>query len=195
MTEKEMTPEILPGSPRAKSIRILVLSILIMVLVIYLVAEDLQGIETWIRNNGALGLAVSVLVYAVLGASLIPAEPLTVVIAAAFGPLPAIFASTLGNLLAALVEYFIGARLHDATNFTEQKKHLPFGIGNLPVDSPLFLILGRVIPGAGPKLVGILGGMYKVPLFRFTWTAIIPILLGSILFAYGGAGLINLIKR
>jgi uncharacterized membrane protein YdjX (TVP38/TMEM64 family) len=54
---------------------------------------------------------------------------------------------------------------------------------------------GRMIPGYGPKLVSVVAGMYKVPLFRYVWTTAIPTIIGAALFAYGGYGIINLITH
>ena len=102
-------------------------------------------------------------VYGVLGASLIPSEPLTVLIGAIFGPLIATLIATLGNVLAAYVEYFIGTRVGTAASFTKNRDKLPLGLGKLPVHSPAFLILGRMVPGAGPKLVSFSGRCLSCP--------------------------------
>lgn len=45
------------------------------------------------------------------------------------------------------------------------------------------------MPGYGPKMVGLMGGMYRVPLWRFMWTAAIPNLVGAAIYPGGGAGL------
>jgi hypothetical protein len=51
------------------------------------------------------------------------------------------------------------------------------------------LSLARIVPGYGPKMVGIVGGMYHVLLWRFIWTAAVPNAIGALLFAFGGHGL------
>lgn len=177
------------GGSRASSIRLLVVSTFIIAVIVFFVLEDMPAIRAFIRDNGMIGLAAAVLVYAVLGATLVPSEPLTILVGAIFGPLVATLVATLGNLLAALVEYYIGRRIRDASSLAERMHKLPFGLGKMPVHSPAFLILGRMVPGAGPKLVSLLGGLYHVPLGRYIWTAAIPTALGAAIFAFGGWGI------
>jgi uncharacterized membrane protein YdjX (TVP38/TMEM64 family) len=184
----------LEGGGRARAVRNLVLSLLIMAAGVFFISKDMQAIQSFILQNKALGLIVAVVVYGVLGASLIPSEPLTVLIGAIFGPLIATLIATLGNVLAAYVEYFIGTRVGTAASFTKNRDKLPLGLGKLPVHSPAFLILGRMVPGAGPKLVSFLAGVYHVPLLRYLWTTIIPTALGAAIFAFGGFGIFQLIK-
>ena len=184
----------LEGGGRARAIRNLVLSLLIMAAAVFFISKDMEVIKRFILENQALGLFVAVVVYGVLGASLIPSEPLTVLIGAIFGPLIAIVIATLGNVLAAYVEYFIGRRVGTAASFAKNRDKLPFGLGKLPVQSPAFLIIGRMVPGVGPKLVSFLAGVYHVPLLRYLWTTIIPTALGAGIFAFGGFGIFQLIK-
>jgi len=184
----------LEGGGRSRAVRSLVLSLLIMAAAVFFISKDMEAIKSFILQNRALGLSVAVVVYGVLGASLIPSEPLTVLIGAIFGPLIATFIATLGNVLAAYVEYFIGTRVGTAASFTKNRDKLPFGLGKLPVHSPAFLILGRMVPGAGPKLVSFLAGVYHVPLLRYLWTTIIPTALGAAIFAFGGFGIFQFFK-
>jgi uncharacterized membrane protein YdjX (TVP38/TMEM64 family) len=179
------------GGERAKAVRLLVASLLILGVGGFFVYQDMDAIREFIGQNGAWGIAAAILVYAILGATLVPSEPLTVLIGAIFGPLVATLVATLGNLLAALVEYYIGRRLRDASRFADRLHKLPFGLGKLPVQSPIFLIFGRMVPGAGPKLVSVLGGLYHVPMGRYIWTTIIPTAIGAAIFAFGGWGLGN----
>lgn len=163
-----------------------------MAVVALVVAFDFEKIKTFISQAGAWGIVLSVVVYALLGMTLVPSEPLTLLLGAMFGPWIALLASGTGNTLAAIVEYYVGRRIGSATNLMEQKEKLPFGLGKLRIDSPLFLIGGRMIPGYGSKVVSFLAGIYHVPLYRYVWTTIIPIFAGSIFFAFGGFGLKNL---
>jgi len=128
------------------------------------------------------------MIYAILGLTLIPSEPLTLFIGALFGPLLATLIAGTGNTLSAFVEYYLGTHIGSATNFNEKKNKLPFNLGKLKVESPLFLIGARLVPGYGPKVVSMLAGIYRVPLLRYLWTTIIPIFLGSAVFAFGGFG-------
>lgn len=174
---------------RNQSISILVFSLLIMGLAAVFITTDLNKIKDFISQAGAWGIALSILLYALLGVTLIPSEPLTLFIGALFGPVLATLISWVGNTISAFIEYYIGTHIGSATNFEERKNKLPFGLGKLKVESPLFLIGGRMIPGYGPKVVSMMAGMYRVPLLRYLWTTAIPIFFGSVIFAFGGAGI------
>lgn len=185
--------EEIEGGERTNAVRLLILSLLILAAGGYFVYNDMPAIRQFIGENGKWGIAVAVVVYGILGATLVPSEPLTVLVGAIFGPWVATIVATAGNLLAALVEYYIGRRLRDASRFADRLHKLPFGLGRFPVHSPIFLIFGRMVPGAGPKLVSILGGLYHVPLWRYIWTTIIPTAIGAAIFAFGGWGLGNVL--
>jgi uncharacterized membrane protein YdjX (TVP38/TMEM64 family) len=182
----------LEGGKRASAIRLLVISVLAIAGVVFLLLNEMKGIRAFISDNGVLGLGVSVLVYGLLGATLVPTEPLTILIGAAFNPLVATIAASLGNILAAFIEYYLGNKISDASNFMKMKEKLPFKLGTLPMTSPIFLIFGRMVPGYGSKLVSVLGGMYHIPLGLYLWTTAIPTVLGAVIFAYGGFGVLQL---
>ena len=181
-------------TPKGKNASIVIFSVLIVVVAAVFFAVDMQKIKTFIAGIGAWGILVSIIVYALLGLTLIPSEPLTILIGAIFGPFIATLVAGVGNTLSALVEYYLGRKLGQAANFMEKKHKLPFGLGKLPVDSPLFLLGARSIPGYGPKAVSIISGVYHVPLFLYLWTAAIPTFLGAAIFAFGGFGLSSLFK-
>lgn len=173
---------------------VLISSVLLVIVAGVFFTLDLEIIKTFIAGIGVWGLLVSILVYALLGLTLIPSEPLTILTGAIFGPLVATLVAGLGNTLSALVEYYLGKKIGQASSFMEQKHKLPFGLGKLPVDSPIFLIAARSIPGYGAKAVSFLSGVYHVPLFTYLWTAAIPTFLGAAIFAFGGFGLGSLFK-
>jgi uncharacterized membrane protein YdjX (TVP38/TMEM64 family) len=149
--------------------------------------QDLNKVKAFISQAGIWGIIVSILLYALLGVTLIPSEPLTLFIGALFGPWLATLIAGTGNTLSAFVEYYIGTHIGSATNFAERKDKLPFGLGKMKVDSPLFLVGARMIPGYGPKIVSMMAGIYRVPLLRYLWTTAIPIFIGATVFAFGGA--------
>lgn len=173
----------------SQSIAILIFSVLVMAVIAFLFATDMEKIKLFIRQAGIWGPLVSVFVYVMLGMTVIPSEPITLLIGALFGPLTATLVAGTGNTLAAIVEFYLGRHLGKATNFLEKKEKLPLGLGKLKVESPMFLIGARMIPGYGPKVVSVLAGVYHVPLWRYIWTTAIPVFLGALIFAYGGHGL------
>lgn len=180
---------------RTRSIQIIGVCVLLMILIGVVATKDMDVIKSFISHSGYWGLPVAVAIYGLMGATVIPSEPLTVIISTLFTPLLATLVAGVGNTIAAVIEYYLGAKLSDAASFDEKRQHLPLGLGKLPVQSPLFLMGGRMIPGYGPKLVSVVAGMYKVPLFRYVWTTAIPTICGAALFAYGGYGIINLITH
>ena len=110
------------------------------------------------------------------------------------GPLFAILLATLGNTLAAIVEYFVGNDIKDLIDFEEKKKKLPFHLGQLPINSPVFLVLARMLPGYGAKFVSIACGVYHVPMITHVWTVAVSNLIGAALVTLWGTGLIHLIR-
>jgi uncharacterized membrane protein YdjX (TVP38/TMEM64 family) len=149
------------------------------------VIHHVPALESFILQIGFFGPLISIVLQTVFGASPIPTEPLTMINGALFGPLRGALYSWVGYMLASLIEYFIGTRIGISANFEGQKEKMPFGLGQFPAGSPWFLCLARIVPGYGPKMVGVVGGMYHVPLWRFVWTAAIPNAVGALAFAFG----------
>jgi membrane protein YqaA with SNARE-associated domain len=100
-----------------------------------------------------------------------------------------------GNTLSALVEYYLGTHVANITNFMERKEKLPWGLSKVKVDSPLFLIGARMVPGVGPKFVSITAGIYRVPFLLYLWTSAVSVFLGAVVFALGGSGLGSLFVK
>ncbi|PKO02473.1 MAG: hypothetical protein CVU43_07680 [Chloroflexi bacterium HGW-Chloroflexi-5] len=174
---------------RKKTLATLFTSLAFMVAIGAIVAFDFEKIKSFISHAGVWGLVISVFVYAALGMTFVPSEPLTLLIGAMFGPWTAMIVSWIGNTLAAIVEYYVGQRIGSAANFLEKKEKLPFGLGKLPVDSAWFLIGGRAIPLYGAKAISVMAGVYHVKLLRYIWTTAVTIFFGSLMFSFGGFGL------
>jgi uncharacterized membrane protein YdjX (TVP38/TMEM64 family) len=178
---------------RKQTITTAITTLLFMIVIGALVAFDFEKIKTFISNAGVWGILISILVYACLGMTFIPSEPLTLLIAAIFGPWVAMLASWVGNTMSAVVEYYIGQRIGSVANFMEIKEKLPFGLGKLKIDSPWFLIGGRAIPLYGAKAISVVAGVYHVPLFKYIWTTAVTVFFGSAIFSFGGFGLSKLL--
>ncbi len=157
------------------------------------VARHMAALKNFVARMGALGPLISITLQTAFGASPIPTEALTMLNGAMFGPIKGALYSWIGYMLASVIEYYMGKRIRRASDFDGRQIKLPFGLGRFPVDSPWFLILARIVPGYGPKVVGIVGGMYRVPLWRFIWTAAIATAVGALAFAYGGHSLKSLL--
>jgi uncharacterized membrane protein YdjX (TVP38/TMEM64 family) len=179
---------------RTKLAVVLITVLVIILIVILILSRNMDGIREFLLRSGQIGLVISVGLYGLLGASPIPSEPLTVLLSALYGPFYITIVATLGNLLSALVEYYIGRKIGDVSDFQKRRQKLPFGLGKIPADSVAFLLLGRFLPGYGAKFISILSGICHVPLWRYTWTTVLSTLIGAAIVAYGGFGLLNLFK-
>jgi uncharacterized membrane protein YdjX (TVP38/TMEM64 family) len=176
---------------KLQTIAVVLLAFAFSIAMVTYVANHPETVEAFIRQVGVWGPLVSVVLYAILGVSPIPSEALSMINGAVFGPLLGTLVGFVGNMIAALIEYWIGASLGNVADFEERKEHLPFGLGRLPVNSIWFLLFARMVPGYGGKLVSVIGGVYRVPLWRYIWTAAIPTFVGTALFVMGGFGLMN----
>jgi uncharacterized membrane protein YdjX (TVP38/TMEM64 family) len=151
-------------------------------------------IEALLQKHEKTGLFICFMMYPILGLTLIPSEPVTLLVLAWKGPIFALAMATVGNTLAAYVEFYIGGSLGDLANFEQRKHKLPFNLGRLPINSAAFLFFARMIPGFGPKFVSIAGGMYRVSRFTYLWTTLAANLLGASLITLGGTGIFALFK-
>lgn len=167
--------------------------LVIAVVFIYFVAKNLRDIETIVGHAGLAAPVVIIILYGFFAITPISTDPLTVVTGAMFGPLFGVLISWIGNCVASLVEYYFGSHIGKIANFNEIRKKLPLGLGNLPINSPWFLIGGRLIPGYGGKIISILAGVHHVKLILYLWTSALTNFLGSILLVFGGYHIIRLI--
>lgn len=183
-----------PKKSNLITILILVGTLILLFMAAHYFESEINQVKTFLQKSGPYAFLVSIFIYGILGASPVPSEPLTAVLSGLFKPWQAMLVATLGNSLAALVEYFLGGRLGNLANFEEKRQKLPFKLGQLPVDSPVFLIFGRMIPAFGPKVISLMSGIYRVPLWRYLWTTLVTNLAGAALIAYGAFGLIHLLQ-
>ena len=177
------------------SIIILVVMLVILFVIVSYFSNELQAIGNFIRQLGVLGWLASILMFAVFGATPIPSEPFTVLITTIFGPVLTAIITALGNLLAGTVEFLIGRRVGKVADFDKIREKLPFGLNKVPVDSPLFLIGARLIPGYMPKFVSIISGIYKVPIYRFLWTTAVVTTAGALVISFGGHTILTLLGQ
>jgi uncharacterized membrane protein YdjX (TVP38/TMEM64 family) len=173
-----------------KPLGVILLAILVSVFVLKQGANDLIKISDKYHD---LAIIISLLAYALLGATVVPSEPLTLFLVALYGPVLTLLIATVGNTLAAMVEFVIGRSVGDLAEFERRKARLPFHLGQIPIQSPVFLLLARMLPGFGPKFVSLACGIYRVPLFTYTWTTVVSNLVGAALVVSGGYGLMKLL--
>jgi uncharacterized membrane protein YdjX (TVP38/TMEM64 family) len=167
-------------------------ALFVVVAIIFALTFRLAALTAFLENYSTFGLVACLFAYVLLSVTPIPSEPVTVLVLAWKGPTAAIIVATLGNTLAAMMEFYIGQSLGDMADFEEKKEKLPFHLGRLPIDSPVFLLLARMLPGFGPKFVSLAGGLYQVPMITYLWTATVSNLIGAVFFVLGSYGLIKL---
>ncbi len=151
-----------------------------------------ENFQAFVTDNPQATLIVSLMIYAALGMTFIPTSPITLFLAVLIGPLQAALVATLGNTLAAIVEYKIGQTLGDILNFEEKKRKLPFSLGRLPIDSPYVLLFGRLVPG-GVRGLSYIAGAYQVPMKLYLVTTIIMSMFSALVIAFGGDKIISLL--
>jgi uncharacterized membrane protein YdjX (TVP38/TMEM64 family) len=170
---------------------LIIIGFLFSVGCIYYVAHNMEVISKFITSVGVFGPILSVVLYGVLSITPIPTDPISVLNGALFGPVVGSLVSWMGNNIAAFIEYYLGMGIRNLTHFDKVKNKLPFGLGKLPVSSFGFLFFGRFVPQVGGKVVSLMGGMYKVPIKKYMWTAALSNIVGAILFALGGWSLLK----
>lgn len=164
------------------------------ILILYFVAKNIHDVERIIITAGMAGPAVAVALYALFAPTPVSTDSLTIICGAIYGPIYGTAISWMGNNIAALVEYFVGAHIRENTDFEKEKKKLPFGLSKLPINSVLVLTLGRMLPFYGSKVISIMAGMYGVPKKRYIWTSALINLTGAIMLSYGGFQFLNYLK-
>jgi uncharacterized membrane protein YdjX (TVP38/TMEM64 family) len=189
---KEFVTNILKTLRHNKVIQITLMVLIIAATVLLMVSFNLPDAKAFIRAHRGQAALISIGVYFLLGFTFIPASPLTLFLAVLMGPFEAVLIATVGNTLAALVEYQIGATVGDIFEFESHMENLPFRLGELPITSPLLLMAGRLLP-LGKRGFSIVCGAYQVPIGRYLWTSVVMYIVNASFLAFGGAGLARLI--
>ena len=171
-------------------VRIVLILLIIAAAVFVSLNFTFADIQVFIQENPRLTIVISLLIYVSFGLTFLPSIPLTLFIAVLIGPLQAAIVATVGNTLAALLEYQVGKTIGDVVNFEGIKSKLPLGLGKLPIDSPYFLLAARSIP-AGTRGFSLVCGAYQVPFLSYTWTTFTMYFISSLILSYGSLGLIR----
>lgn len=174
--------------------KIIPLAIFILTAFILVKFFNIAALREFLNQHEKLGFVACICAYVLLGVTVVPSDPITLLVIAWKGPAAAISLAVIGNTLASFVEYIIGRNIGDLADFEKQKEKLPFHLGRLPVGSPVFLVFARLLTSYGSKVVSIAAGMYQVPLFTYLWTTLVTNLIGAVVIVFGGYGLIKLIQ-
>lgn len=93
------------------------------------------SLKNFLDQHERLGYIACVFAYVLLGATVIPSDPITLLVITWKGPVVAILLAAIGNTLSSIVEFYVGRSLGDLADFEKQKEKLPFHLGRLPVNS------------------------------------------------------------
>lgn len=171
-----------------KTVQIGSVILFVIIGVLIMVSFDLAATQAFLQENRGQAALVSIVIYFLLGFTFIPSSPLTLFLAILIGPIETSLIATIGNTLAALIEYQIGATVGDIFNFEEKMEDLPFDLGELPIASTKLLLVVRLLP-LGKRGFSFVCGAYQVPLGKYLWTTFLMYLLNASILAFGGAGL------
>ena len=191
---KDTITGILKTLRQNKAVQITLILIILGASLLIMLSFDFQDTKAFIRANRSQAALISIGIYFLLGFTFFPASPLTLFLAVFMGPFETVAIATLGNTLAALVEYQIGATVGDIFNFEIHMEQLPFRLGKLPITSPLLLMAGRLLP-LGKRGFSIVCGAYQVPLGRYLWTTVMMYIINASVLAFTGAGLVRLFQN
>ena len=176
--------------PRDKWLNIGILAVLTIAGIILSIRFDWPTVEAFMQANPSWTIVISLVVYTLLGLTVIPSTPLVVIVALNIGLLPAILVSGAGQTLASWLEFYQGRLINDAIDLDAMKSKLPQKVRDMPIASPVFQLAARVIV---PKPLALLSGAYRVPLGTYLGISFLENTLGSAVFGLTGLGILNLV--
>jgi uncharacterized membrane protein YdjX (TVP38/TMEM64 family) len=176
-----------------KAVQIGLVLLFLAVGVLIMISFDLPDAKAFIRAHRGQAALISIVIYFLMGFTFIPASPLTLFLAVFMGPWETVLVATIGNTLAALLEYQIGSTVGDIFNFEAKMQNLPLGLGKLPITSPYLLMAGRLLP-LGKRGFSIVCGAYQVPYGKYLWTTVLMYIINAGFIAFTGTGLLRLFQ-
>lgn len=171
-------------------VKIILIIVFFVIIIIFNKYFDMAQVKVAIQKNPQLSIVISLAVYFLSSFTFIPSSPLTIIMSMLNSPTLAITSATIGNTLSALVQYHIGTTLTGIKNIEEKRDKLPSFLRRLPMNSPLFLLVGRIIPG-GTRGLSVVCGFYHVRFVTFLWTTVIMQMISAIFIVFGGTKLIE----
>lgn len=151
---------------------------------------DAMGGAASVRERwGLAAAAILVPVHAVVAVSPFPSEVVALMHGAIYGFALGWAFTWAGWLLGAGLEYGLFRRIASDVGASGSAR-LPTWLARFPVQHPLFLILGRLIP-FGNHAVNALAGSCRVPPWRFAWASALAFLPFSALVAGISSGLVS----
>ena len=178
-----------------KARKVLPFALLIVAAFVLAKYINIAQLKEFLNGHEKLGILACLLAYVLLGVTAIPSDPITLLAITWKGPVVAVLLAAIGNTLSSMIDFYVGKSIRDLADFEKQKAKLPLHLGQLPVNSPVFLIGARMLTSFGSKFVSIAAGAYHVPMFTYIWTSLVANLIGANLIVFGGVGLIHFFQR
>lgn len=161
----------------------------------YLLIDRADEIKRLLENGGIWTPVLGILTLALLGPTPVATEPIIILLSVSYSPLWGLVIGSVGNTLAMLIEYSVAYKLAEIFNYQKEKKRLPKFLRKIPANNIYFLIIGRMVPGYGSKIISLIAGAEKVDMKLYFWTSLISGIFGAFVISYGGFGIDVLIKN
>ena len=97
-----------PKKSNLKSVLIIIVTLVILFVSVRYFSTEINQVKTVLHDAGPFAFIVAIFIYGILGATVVPSEPLTALLGGLYSPWKAMLVAMLGNTLAALVEYYLG---------------------------------------------------------------------------------------
>jgi uncharacterized membrane protein YdjX (TVP38/TMEM64 family) len=167
------------------------ISLFLVVFVLYITFQETSRITNFLLGAGVLTPILTVIVLTILGPTPIATDPIVMLMGVTYGFFWGAVIGTLGNFFAMLVEYYFGYKLAEIFEYDKEKEKLPKFIQKFTLDSWVFLIFGRMIPGYGSKIISLIAGAEKVKLRTYLWTSMVSAIFGAFILSYGGVEILK----
>ena len=161
----------------SKTLSVIMLAVITIAGVLLFIFFDMNEISAFIENNPSWVVGISLFVFAILGFTIIPSTPISILLAAILSPWEAVLWGTIGMTLSSLVEYFVARQFCDVFDIEKSRQKWTKLCRDLRLDSLMMLIFGRFLPK--PKIVALGAATLRVPMFKYIWTSLVSNLLGN----------------
>jgi len=172
-----------------------IFSLSLFVIMFYLLIDRADEIKKLLENGGVWTPILGILTLALLGPTPVATEPIIILLSVSYSPLWGLVIGAVGNTLAMLIEYSVAYKLAEIFNYQKEKKKLPKFLRKIPANNIYFLIIGRMVPGYGSKIISLIAGAEKVNLKLYFWTSLVSGIFGAFVISYGGFGIDVLIRN
>lgn len=180
--------QLLEGAQNNKTLRVVFSAALMVIMIVISIKLDINNAEVFLENHQKQAFFIGLMIYFIFSFTFLPTSPLTIFNAILLGPLEAVAISATGNLLSAVVGYFLGKTLVMSQNLENFKNSLPGWARKYDINSPIFIILGRMLP-IGRIPLSYLCGAYRVPFFQYCWSSLVVYIIMASIISFASFGL------